>query len=500
MNHPFSYTRSMPAPRKRSLKNLLFIHEVAFLFLVAVTGLLSGLYTYFWQRTSTEAVRINNLIYLTEQIRGQLFRQIQDVIRARILEDTRAVQAYRDYSRNINRDFNQLRRNSESRDEDEAIQSLQVAYREIQNDMNKIFEDPYSINLVVRMRILDPRFAEHMVGRFETGYGELKALLSRKNDRLVRTRDRWTRFAPVLIPVIFLVALLIVLRTARVLRTGFVAPMATVKEGAAVISRGKLDHRIPVRGVREVAEIAESINLMARDLSASRDALVQSEKQAALGALIPVVAHNIRNPLASIRATVQVLDEVENKQELQESRAAIIETIDRLGRWVNALVSYLHPLKPDYRSVAASRLVETALAVLKPKLDEKALRVIRENWEADTDLQMDPDLMEQAVSALLANAIEASPPDGTLNIALAREDGRFLISIRDAGPGIPFEPAPGNLEPAPSTKRYGTGLGIPIAFKICRSHGWDLAFKAGSGAGTTVTISAPVSARRGRPA
>ncbi|MGH8247425.1 MAG: histidine kinase dimerization/phospho-acceptor domain-containing protein, partial [Gammaproteobacteria bacterium] len=392
----------MKPERRRSLKNLLLVHEIAFLFLVAVTGLLSGLFTYFWQKTSTEAVRINNLIYLTEQIRGQLYRQIQEVLRARVLEETRALHVYTEYSRSISRDFNQLRRNSVSRDEDEAIQSLQVAYREIQNDMNKISEDPYSIGLVVRMRILDPRFAEHMVGRFETGYGELKTLLTRKHEILERTRDRWTRFAPVFIPAIFFIALFIVVLTARIMRIGFVAPMATVKEGAAVISRGRLDHRIPVQGVREVAEIAESINLMARDLSASRDALVQSEKQAALGALIPVVAHNIRNPLASIRATVQVLDHIKDRDELRESRAAIIETIDRLGRWVNALVSYLHPLQPNYKSVSASHLVDAALEVLKRKLEDKSIHVIRENWEADTRLQMDPDLMEQAVTGLLA--------------------------------------------------------------------------------------------------
>lgn len=482
----------MKPERRRSLRNLLLVHEIAFLFLVAVTGLLSGLYTYFWQKTSTEAVRLNNLIYLTEQIRGQLFRQIQEVIRARVLEDPRALQVYSEYSRSISRDFNQLRRNSVSRDEDEAIQSIQVAYREIQNDMNQIFEDPYSINLVMRMRILDPRFAERMVGRFESGYGELKALLSRKHDMLDRIRERWTRFAPVAIPGIFFIALLIVLMTARIMRTGFVAPMATVKEGAAVISRGRLDHCIPVQGVQEVREIAESINRMARDLSASRDALVQSEKQAALGALIPVVAHNIRNPLASIRATVQVLDDIKDRNELQQSRAAIIETIDRLGRWVNALVSYLHPLQPNYRNVSASHLVDAALAVLKRKLDDKSIRVVRENWEADTQLQMDPDLMEQAIAGLLANAIEASPRSGTLKIAFRNEGGRFLIRIHDSGPGIPFEPAARDLEPGPSTKRYGTGLGIPIAFKICQNHGWDLSFRAGPEDGTTVTLSAPL--------
>jgi nitrogen-specific signal transduction histidine kinase len=129
--------------------------------------------------------------------------------------------------------------------------------------------------------------------------------------------------------------------------------MSSVMAGAQIISKGELGHNIPAIGVEEVSQLAQTINTMARDLEASRSALVESEKQAALGALVPVVAHNIRNPLASIRATAQVLDDVENKEELRESKQAILDTIDRLGRWVNALVSYLHPLKPNYRLVHA---------------------------------------------------------------------------------------------------------------------------------------------------
>lgn len=487
----------MPDVPRRSLHKLLLYHEIAFLFLVAVTGCVSGLSTWFWQQTSAESVRINNLVYLAEQIRGELFLQLQEVIRARLLEDMQALEVYAEYSREIDRDFNQLRQNAAAREEDLAIQAMQQSYREIQKDMNKIFGDPYSINYVVRIRVLDPQFAEQMVDRFEASYTEFKNLLGQKHERLGQTLRRWTVLAPVLIPGSFLVALAIVLVTSRVIRREFVLPMATVKEGAAVISRGKLDHRIPETGVDEVVEIAQSINRMAHDLAASRDALVQSEKQAALGALVPVVAHNIRNPLASIRATAQVLDDISDADELRESRTAIIETIDRLGRWVNALVSYLHPLKPALRQVTAPGLLDAALGVIDPRLQEKNIGVQREGWEHDVAIEADPDLMEQALTGLLANAVEASPPGGTVRVAVSRDGGRLLIRIADAGSGMPFVPEPGDLEPGPSTKRFGTGLGIPVAYKICRSHGWDLGFAGAPGGGTEVTISAPLAVAGG---
>ena len=487
----------MQADPRRSLHKLLLFHEIAFLFLVAVTGCVSGLSTWFWQQSSTESVRINNLMYLSEQIRGELFLQLQEVIRARLLEDMQALDVYAEYSREIDRDFNQLRQNAEAREEDLAIQAMQQSYREIQKDMNKIFGDPYSINYVVRIRILDPQFAEQMVDRFEASYTSFKDLLAAKHQRLDQTLQKWTLLAPVLIPASFLVALAIVLQTSRVIRREFVLPMAMVKEGAEVISRGQLDQRIPEQGVDEVMQIAQSINRMAQDLAASRDALVQSEKQAALGALVPVVAHNIRNPLASIRATAQVLDDIRDPEELRESTKAIIDTIDRLGRWVNALVSYLHPLKPVFRKVTAPGLLDAALGVMRPRLQEKELRVERDGWENEVEIDVDPDLMEQALTGLLANATDASSAGSVIRVSLERAAGRLLIRIVDAGSGMPFVPEPGDLEPGPSTKRFGTGLGIPVAYKICRSHGWDLSFAAVSGGGTEVTISAPLPARGG---
>ncbi len=478
--------------RNRSLRNLLLVHEVAFLVLVAVTGILSGLTAYYWQRTSAEIVRINNLIYLTEQIRSELFRQIQEAIRARLLEDRKAMHTYSKYSRRIDEKFNKLRQHTATKQEDKAVQEMQEAYRAIQNDMNKVFGDPYSVDYVVRMRILDPRFADNMISRFEGSYNQMKAILAKRHEQIEKTSEYWTRFAPILIPAFILMAVILVLITARIVRREFVTPMATVKEGAAVISRGQLAHRIPEKGVTEVTEIAESINRMAHDLSESRVALVESERQAALGALVPVIAHNIRNPLASIRATAQVLDDCENAEELQEGREAIIESIDRLGRWVNALVSYLHPLQPSMRQVRASALLEGAFSVLKPKLEEKDVRLERRGWENDAVLIADPDLMEQALAGLLANAIDASPRGARVKVEFGGDARHFRIRLVDAGPGLPFEPRPGALEPGPSTKRFGTGLGIPVAFKICQSHGWDLKFNTMPGRGTEVVITAPV--------
>lgn len=486
------YTLIMSKRRPQSLRNLILRHEIAILFLVAVTGLIGGLSAYFWQHSSTQSVRINSMFYLTEQIRGELYAQIQEMFRARILEDERALKAYTEYSRSISERFNQLRRRSSSREEDLAIQEMNLAYRQIQGDMNKIFDDPYAANRFARIQILNPTFAQQMVGKFEDRYLSFKKVLADQHKKLDETLTMWTRFAPFVIPIPLIIAFMIVFYTRYIMRADFIKPLANIVKGAAEISHGKLDSHIEEEGVEEVSELANGINSMARELSDNRDALVENERQAALGSLVPVVAHNIRNPLASIRATAQLLKHAENQQEIDELSNAILETTDRLERWVSSLVSYLHPLKPNFSNVNAPKLVDAALGLLNNKINEKNIRVIKEGWNFTQLLSVDSDLMEQALYCLLTNAIDASPVSSTLKISISNPEDYIEIHILDSGPGLPFEPKPVGLEPGPSTKRFGTGLGIPIAFKICQKHGWNLSFNVIDDVGTEAIVAAPI--------
>lgn len=484
------YTAKMSIRQSKSLKNLIFRHELAILFLVAVTGLIGGLSAYFWQHSSAESVRINSMFYSTEQIRGELYAQIQEMFRARIFEDERALKAYSEYSRTISERFNELRQRSSSRKEDMSIQELNLAYRKIQGDMNKIFEDPYSANQLVRIQILNPTFAQEMVGEFEDQHSAFKKILADQHTKLDETLTTWTKFAPIVIPIPLIFAFIIVFYTRYVMRADFIKPLANIIKGAGEISQGKLDHHIEEDGVEEVSELANGINSMAKELAENRDALVENERQAALGSLVPVVAHNIRNPLASIRATAQLLKHAESQEEIDESSHTIMETTDRLERWVSSLVSYLHPLKPVLVYENATDLIDSALKLLNNKIDEKQIEIIKEGWDTSESLSVDPDLIEQAFYCLLANAIDASPKHSSIKISLIKTNKSIEYRIHDSGPGLPFEPKPGNLEPGPSTKKLGTGLGIPIAFKICQKHGWDLNFKVHDGSGTEVIVTA----------
>ncbi len=475
----------------RSLRRLLLAHELALLFLIIVTGALGYAWAYFWQETSDESVRLNELAYTAQRIRSDLFRQIKEVTLARLMEDPAAMRLYRRYSRRIDKQFNTLRQNSQTRNEGMAIQELQLAYRVIQKDMNAIFADPYVINRTVRMRILNPSYEKQMVGGFEKAFAGLDEMLEAKHAKLHQRRELWSRLAPLLMPVPVLLAAALLLTSRRSVQQGFVRPMADLIEGARQIREGNLRYQVAVCGAAEVANLAEALNQMAKDLAQSRDALVEKEKQAALGSLVPVVAHNVRNPLASMRASAQLLEHAEGPKEISEIKHDLIQTVDRLGRWINALVSYLHPLQPHFVRKDPRAVLDAVLDLLRPKLEQKRLRIEKQGWELEHGLLMDVDLTEQAFYGLLSNAVDASPPSGQIVLSLRQSDAALLeIAIEDEGPGMPFQPQPSDLTPGPSSKRFGTGLGIPVAYKIFKAHGWELQFMQRSGGGNRVLVEA----------
>ncbi|MGH8597806.1 MAG: HAMP domain-containing protein, partial [Gammaproteobacteria bacterium] len=467
----------MPTPASQSLRRLLLGHELAFLVLVAVAGGMGGAWAYFWQQTSTETLRLHAIRDLAQDIRTLLFRQIQEAAIAKLRDEAAAQTVYTRYYRDIQDRFNALRQRSGSRGEDYAIQHLQEAYGHLQADLQDVFADSFLLNRMVRSKFLDPRYEQQMLQGFESAYrsftGLIEQALAIENARV----NQWTRYAPyiVLLPLLIACGMLWVSRSS--LARGFVQPIGAIMRGTQQISAGDIDLRLSPDGVTEIADLARGINHMAQELAVKRDLLVAAERQAALGALVPVVAHNIRNPLASIRANAQLLEHAETPAETVETGRAIIEAVDRLGRWVSALVSYLHPLQPRLQRTPAIALWEAILELIKPRLQQKNIRVAREPWQEVSLVDVDCDLMEQALYGLAANALEASAPGDELVIGVARVGHTVRFSLTDRGGGIPFIPNPSDLTPGPSTKRFGTGLGIPIAFKVCKAHGWVLEFE-----------------------
>ena len=478
----------------RSLKGLLLLNESALLALVLVTATLTGMWAWFWTQSSQEAARIETLARLAERVRGDMYRQLQEVVHARLTENPAALRVYAGYRRQIAERFTALHDLVRDESERAAVEYLQDAYTVVLDDMEKVFTDPNEISESARMKLLDPAYEQWMLSDLESALQVIDSIVESRRQGLDATRSGWTRWTPIVVPLSVALAVALLLFSRRSLQMRFVNPLRKLVDGTIEVSRGNLDHPIPTEGAEEVRHLASTFGEMTRKLAESQRILVESERQAALGALVPVVAHNIRNPLASIRATAQVMDDPGDGAELAESRRVIIDTVDRLERWVTALLSYLVPLKPRRRECRLGDVVEGALAPLESKLQRKVLRIDREGWEQDATLAVDPDLLEQAIHALLSNAVDASPAHARIRLELARCGDAMELRIEDEGPGIAFDPDPSELSPGPSDKRGGYGLGIPVAWKICHAHGGAIDVRRRSEGGTRATVSLPFAA------
>ena len=476
-------TRLLP----RSLNSLLLSHESVLLLLVIITGALGALWAHFWLQSSNESLRLGAMLYEAQQLRGDLYTQLKEVNRARLLEDPQALRRFLASGTRLDDHFQRLLDQAEDEQERLVIDYMGQTYRAVQADMNKITADPYLFSEAVRMKILDPLYEEWMLAEFESSLQIFDQVIARRRAQLEQNLDFWSQRIPWLIPIPIVLAVALLLWSWRSLQRGFVRPMQALTEGVHQLSRGDLEYRIDERGVTEVRQLVRGFNDMATELAGNRQALATSERQAALGALVPVVAHNIRNPLASIRALAQIMDDPQDSDELQETRTAIIATIDRLERWVSALLSYLHPLRPHPRMIDLTTVIDGALEPLITKIDARQIDVQRV-YDATAQVAIDVDLFEQALYGLLNNAVDASPERARLSLSLHADESMVTLCIDDEGTGIPFDPQPGALSPGPTTKRFGTGLGIPFAFKVCSAHDCDLQFEARPQGGTRVRL------------
>ncbi|MCE9632644.1 MAG: HAMP domain-containing histidine kinase [Methylophilales bacterium] len=481
-------------PKSRSLRDLLLAHELIFLLLVILAGTAGGYGIHLWRVASSESVRISQLTEEIQQTRGDLYRQMKELFDAQFLEDNEAKGEYERYTVGIEQHFRQLLHLAKGNDELSAITNMHAAYNEFLAQTQDLFNHvlpPDAVHQTDLKKKLNGELELKVLHQYESVTRHAENLLAHKQEQVRHNLYIADRAATIILAIPMLLGIALLLFSRTFLQRAIARPIAAVLRATQEISTGKLQHRAPEIGTTELAQLGLAINRMADDLAHSQEALIKSEKQAAQGALVPVLAHNIRNPLASIRATAQVADDPGLDLNIRQSLSDIIATVDRLERWTGALLAYLHPLKPQITSTTLLTLVDGALSLLQAKLKERNIKI--DAAELDVSLKADVHLMEQAIYNLLLNAIDASPHNSIIEVMGAEHMGFVSLRITDQGSGIPFTPENTTknnaLTPGPTTKKMGTGLGIPFAFKVCEAHHGTLAFKVGENGGTTVTMS-----------
>jgi signal transduction histidine kinase len=483
--------------KKKCLKDLLLIHELAFILLIILAATAGAFGIHLWEKSSQEANRISSLVTEVQQTRGDLYRQMKELFDVYFLEDLNAQAEYNHFTLLVEKHFTQLESITVGEVEKTSIRELHANYQEFVVETSTLFDKSAGSHMSTESvkHALNTGLETGLFKRYEDVLASTENLLDQQQAKLDQQLKSSKRISIILLVIPLILALLLLLFSRVFLKRAIVQPIEGVLKATAEISAGNLSYRAPEEGVEELAAVSKAINTMADKLSISQETLVRTEKQAAQGLLVPMLAHNIRNPLASIRATAQVMDAPEHDAETRESLMGIINTVDRLERWTGALLAYLLPLKPQPGSTSIRDIVEGALAPLQQKIKEKSIRVILPNWPevdaiAQDNIVTDQHLLEQVIYNLLLNAIDASNKASDIEIRLTVDADAFTLQLLDRGCGMPFTPDPSAVS-APTTKRFGTGLGIPFAFKICDALGGDLKFAARAEGGTVITLSLP---------
>ena len=234
--------------------------------------------------------------------------------------------------------------------------------------------------------------------------------------------------------------------------------------------------------------VAEQLAEANRHLSEAEAAMRRSERLAALGQLSAGLAHEIRNPLGTIKASAEMLTKyVPADNPLAQEMAGFISSeVDRTNSLVTRFLDFARPLSPRREPADLSQVIDRAIAAVER--ETKSVSIYR-NYSPDLEpIQIDPNLIQQVFYNLILNAAQASPEGATVTVKTKRVPSFVEASVIDRGSGIP----PADLEtifnPFFTTKPTGVGLGLPIVQKIIDEHGGRLTVSSELGQGSTFRV------------
>ena len=219
----------------------------------------------------------------------------------------------------------------------------------------------------------------------------------------------------------------------------------------------------------------------------------RQDRLAALGRVAAAIAHEIRNPLASMRGAVQVLgsDSRLSDEETQLMNIVLRES-DRIDRIISDFLMYAKPRQPEIEAVNLNDLLEDTLALLRysTEFEVEKYQLMMQPFEPESTVMVDPGQVRQVLWNLSLNAIKAMPDGGTLKISITKntELPGFQIAFSDTGIGMSEEQIERIFEPFSSFSSGGTGLGMSIVYHIIKEHGGKIDVASEIGVGTTITV------------
>ncbi len=259
------------------------------------------------------------------------------------------------------------------------------------------------------------------------------------------------------------------------------------------LARGNLSIRAPEKGPPEVRELAKALNEMARQIQEFQQRLVESERLATAAQLAASLAHEIKNPLTSLRLAAEFLQELlQDQPELAKRAQVITRESKRLERILQRMLERTKKIELKKTPCDLNRLISEVLEGAKLQLSARGQKLKLDLAHPAPVALVDGERIKQVLWNLLNNASEATPKGGEIIIRtknLSPEE--VALVVEDTGPGVKEEDLKKLYKPFYTTKKGGTGLGLAISRQIIILHGGQLFFENRPEGGLRVTVTLP---------
>ena len=229
--------------------------------------------------------------------------------------------------------------------------------------------------------------------------------------------------------------------------------------------------------------------------------MYRADRLSIMGELAAGAAHEIRNPLTSIRSTIQYFMKGFDNTDQKELAAGLIEEVDRINEILQGLLSFARPNSPKPENIDVELLINQVIQLLNSTAKKKNILIDFQYHAEGKYILADPGQLKQVFINIIINGIQAISGEGIVRIAVEEKDNHhekdsvkakdLFIIISDSGCGIPDKKLDQIFDPFYTTREDGTGLGLSISYGIINKHGGDIKIESEEGRGTVVTISIP---------
>jgi len=472
-----------------SIRSKLTLSYLFLLLMVLTIGVAAFWAAGRWRRSAAELSRAYGQGIAAERLRADIYRQISagnDFLSG----DRKAQADFWEIQKRVAEQMEKLKASARTPEEVDHLEALEETQKELVYFARNIF-DPFN-QASQNPKMVPAEKLGEIGDEVTSDVAVLNQYYEGLEKNALSTASQSGNLITYLVGGAAVLALAQLLATVFLLQRWLVGPIAEVVRVTAKISRGDFEAKVAVRSRDEWGELSSAVNQMAEALKTYEHKLRAQERLAALGELASFAAHNIRNPLAGIRAASQVmLTECKEESAAKESLEDIIQSVDKLDVWIQRLLGFARPLAVEPVKADLSNLVDESLRLSEAQLKGKSTAV-RNSLGKMQPVAADPALMEQVLSAIIINAVEAMGKGGNLTLEASADGREATLSISDTGKGIPAGMLERVFKPFVTDKPAGTGLGLAQAKKIVDLHGGEIKVESRVGEGTKVIITLPL--------